>query len=142
MLMWATEVIGAIFALFVVFVLAMRLIRTDREVYRLRRNRIEATMGPEEAVPAVRTPADDFHDRVWLPLCGRVAELAAQRMGRALKAEERRTIWRSRSQLVLEVLLKELAVASPGEAMALLRNAPSGLDRPDPTGWCVVAETA
>ena len=136
MLMWATEIIGAAFAVFVLFILVMRMSRHDRMVFEQRQKRVREAMDRGEPAPPVHTPADDFHDQIWLPLCQRVAELAARQMQRPLTYDERRALWRSRSQLVLEVLLKELEGTSPGAAIALLKNAPSGLDRPDPTGWC------
>jgi hypothetical protein len=88
-----------------------------------------------------RKPSDEFHDGTWLPLCERVAALATAKLGRPLAVKERRTIWRSRSVLVLEVALKELeSTAVPGAAAALLAQLPAGLDRPDPTGWCERAD--
>ena len=136
MLTWATEIIGAAFAFFVLFILVMRVVRLDQKAFERRQRRVREAMDAGEPVPPARTPADDFHDQIWLPQCQRVTKLAARQMQRPLTYDERRAIWRSRSQLVLEVLLKELEGTSPGAAIALLKNAPSGLDRPDPTGWC------
>ena len=133
MLLWVTELIGLLFATFCVTIMVIRIARTIRNVEKIRSRHAALHELPPE-LP--RRPSDDFHDQTWLPLCGQVAALAAKRLGRGLCEEERRRVWRSRSQLVLEVLLKELETATPGEAGALLRNAPSGLDRPDPTGWC------
>jgi hypothetical protein len=84
-----------------------------------------------------RTPADDFHDRVWLPLCGRVADAVREKANRPLSEKERRIVWRARSELALNVAIQEIQSARKGEEVAaLLASLPTGLDRPDPTGWC------
>jgi hypothetical protein len=89
-------------------------------------------------VPADRRKAsDDYHEQVWLPLCEKVADAASSRLGRPLTAKERRTIWRARTELVLDVLLDEVKKAgSPEEVHSLLASLPSGMDRPDSSGWC------
>jgi hypothetical protein len=118
--------IAALLALFAIM-------RATRRVGELRD---PANRFPADA-PPLRTPADDFHDIVWLPLCIRAADAASARLARPLTYEERQALWKARSPLVLEILLKELAAdPSPGAAVALLRTLPSGLARPDPTGWC------
>jgi hypothetical protein len=59
------------------------------------------------------------------------------RLNRSLTQIERRKVWRARSALVLEIALKELDAATDQQVVAkLLAALPSGLDRPDPTGWC------
>jgi hypothetical protein len=84
-----------------------------------------------------RRPSDDFHDQTWLPLCANLAAAAAERLNRSLTERERRKVWRARSVLVLEVALKEIQASGDGPAVAmLLASLPSGIDRPDPTGWC------
>jgi hypothetical protein len=120
------------FVALVVGIVVVRVMRTWRQVATLQASR--SPMGP---VTEGRKPSDEFHDNTWLPLCERVAALARSKLGRPLTAKERRTIWRSRSVLVLEVALKELeSIAVPGAAAALLAQLPAGMDRPDPTGWC------
>jgi len=85
-----------------------------------------------------RRPSDDYHDQTWLPLCEEVADAACARLGRPLSEKERRVIWRSRTALVLEVALKEIpAAADAGAVAAMLRSLPAGVDRPDPTQWCM-----
>jgi hypothetical protein len=133
MLLWATYIIGFLFGFFVLFIAAMRITRAMRNAHE-HQSRIHSAT--ESTAAELRRPSDDFHDQIWLPLCNQVAKLAAAKMQRPLSSDERRMVWRGRSQLVLELLLKELTSASPGEAIALLRNAPTGMDRPDPTGWC------
>ncbi|MDB5322938.1 MAG: hypothetical protein JWN40_4569 [Phycisphaerales bacterium] len=84
-----------------------------------------------------RRPSDDYHDQVWLPLCTSVAQAAAARLNRPLSDKERRKIWRTRTALTLEVVLKEINVTpEPGAVAALIATLPPGMDRPDPTGWC------
>lgn len=86
-----------------------------------------------------RKPADEYHDRTWLPLCTSVADAATPLLGRPLTPKERRSVWRARSALVLEVALKEIRVAESADAIAaLLATLPTGMDRPDPTGWCEI----
>jgi hypothetical protein len=58
-------------------------------------------------------------------------------LGRALNESERRTIWRARTPFALEVVLKEGETApDAGAVKAILAALPTGLNRPDPTGWC------
>jgi hypothetical protein len=84
-----------------------------------------------------RKPSDDFHDQTWLPLCTRMAQAAVLRLGRPLTEKERRSVWRARSVLALEVALKEIEGARDAQAVAeLLTILPTGMNRPDPTGWC------
>jgi hypothetical protein len=85
----------------------------------------------------LRTPADDFHDLTWLPLCTSAAAALETLLARPLSFDERVRIWKARSPLVLEILLKELAAnPPPGAVRSLLLTLPSGLTRPDPTHWC------
>lgn len=85
----------------------------------------------------LRTPADDFHDDTWLPLCTQAAAEMERLLARPLSDDERQRLWKARSPLVLEILLKELAAnPPPGAALSLLLTLPSGLSRPDPTSWC------
>ena len=113
-------------------ILMIRAARGLREAQELRALR-EPLMLPEDH----RRPSDDFHDRVWLPLCQRVEDAAVARLNRPLSEKERRRIWRSRSELVLEVALKEIAEAPSSQHVGvLLATLPTGIDRPDPTGWC------
>jgi hypothetical protein len=62
---------------------------------------------------------------MWLPLCQRVADASVAKLNRPLTFEERRTIWRARSQLVLEIAVDEInAAATSPEAIALLKQYP------------------
>lgn len=119
------------FVSFVALISMIRMLRGLREVRELRTRRMPLVLSAE-----VRRPADDFHDRVWLPLCRRVERAAATRLNRPLSEKERRNIWRSRSPLVLEVALKEIeSTDTQQEVAVLLATLPSGMERPDPTGW-------
>jgi len=83
-----------------------------------------------------RRASDDFHDQVWLPLCQLIGGHAL-RLNYSLSHVERRRIWRSRSPLILEVLLREIETANSGDALGkAISQLPPGMDRPDPTGWC------
>ena len=97
---------------------------------------IQATRAPLGPIPAHRRPSDVYHDETWLPMCGRLADTAAQRLSRPLTPNERRAIWRARSELVLQVALSEVQFATDPQAVTdVLAAMPTGIDRPDPTSW-------
>jgi hypothetical protein len=124
--------------MFIYFMTVARAVRRAVESSGRRSDRAEAEA--RAGRDHLRTPADNFHDTTWLPLCTQAAAAASGLLKRPLTHEERQALWKARSPLVLEVLIKELAgKPSPGEAAALLRTLPSGLDRPDPTGWIAAA---
>jgi hypothetical protein len=81
------------------------------------------------------TPAQNFHDETWLPLCDRIATAVIERAGRELTLEERRRIWETRAPLILETALKEIEAGNDASITALIASLPSGLRRPDPTNW-------
>jgi hypothetical protein len=138
MLIWATELIGLMFAVFVAIIAMARMIRAMRKVDELRaRQRMEV----DTDEPQIRRPSDDYHDAIWLPLCKRAEVAVEARLGRKISQVERLRIWKARTALALEVLIKEAEnSAAMGEVAAALANLPSGLDRPDPTGWCLREE--
>jgi len=95
--------------------------------------------GPD--APKPRKPSDIFHDLVWLPLCQKV-EAAAKKNGYYLVKSERQRVWRSKSTLVLETLVKELeSTVSEEDTARAFGELPPGMDRPDPTGWCEKVES-
>ncbi len=115
-----------------VAILAIGWIRAIRRVSLIRSQRIPLAIPVE-----YRKPSDDFHDQIWLPLCEKVAAAASQRLNRELTEKERRTIWRTRSELTLNVALAEIEQsADPQQVAVLLATLPPGMDRPDPTHWC------
>ena len=127
-------IIGLPFAALVIAIVVIRVMWGFREVSELRERR-----GPGIVEGERRRPSDDFHDLTWRPTCERVATMASGRLGRPLNRRERRTLWRARTVLVLEVAEREIEVAGDAEGVAvLLANLPAGMDRPDPTGWCEV----
>ena len=135
MLIIATELIGVMFVVFEAMICVARLLRTSRGVQLLRERR--QTYVVESNAQDLRRPADDYHDLTWLPLCTRASETVVRKIGRPLDADERQRIWKARSELVLEILVKECdADAAAGAVLASLKSLPSGLDRPDPTDWC------
>jgi hypothetical protein len=120
------------FIALVVFILLMRLRRGFQEVEAMRARRT-ALMLPEDH----RRPSDDFHDQTWLPLCQSIASDASGKSNRPLTLDEWRTVWRTRSQLILEVAVNEIRAASNSEEVStLLHTLPPGMNRPDPTAWC------
>jgi hypothetical protein len=126
------DLIAFPFLSLVVFITAMRVMRSLREV-RAARARQTALMVPDD----FRKPSDDFHDQTWLPLCNKIANSAIAKLTRPLTCDERRIIWRTRAPLTLEVVWSEIESASTAEQiMELLYSLPPGMDRPDPTGWC------
>lgn len=128
------ELVVLPFGILMLAISFVRMMRNIRQVNELKMKRLTP-------MPPLlhRGPSDDFHDHIWLPLCRSVAETASSRLRRPLTARERRVIWRSRSALMLEVLLKELQAATDPETVAsLLRSLPPGMNRPDLTGWCDV----
>jgi hypothetical protein len=127
----AIEIVGLVVAIVSTFV-----------VWRELRHRTELRMlasmqAVRDASPRrPRRASDDFHDQLWLPLCELIAA-QAEKLDYQLSHAERRRIWRSRSPLVLEVLMRELESASDVTTVErLLKELPPGMDRPDPTGWC------
>jgi hypothetical protein len=97
---------------------------------------IQATRDPLGPIPAHRKSSDVYHDERWLPLCERLAEAAAQGLNRPLTRNERRAIWRGRSELVIEIALSEVQAATHPHAVSdVLATMPTGIDRPDPTDW-------
>ena len=118
-----------------VLLLVVLLFSTMRSMRRVRD--LSVDQPPLTEAPDRRRPSDDYHDTVWLPLCTKVAEAASAVLSRPLTEKERCTIWRSRTALVLEILLSELQrVGDAEKAGVLIANLPSGMSRPDPTGWC------
>src|SRR5688500_9501052 len=96
---------------------------------------IQATRVPLGPIPAHRKSSDVYHDERWLPLCERLAEAAAQGLNRPLTRNERRAIWRGRSELVIEIALSEVQAATHPHAVSdVLAAMPPGSDRPDPPG--------
>jgi hypothetical protein len=128
------ELVGLLIAL----IAAVRAIREAR--HRRETRMLQSLYGAKEAArDRLRRPSDDFHDQVWLPLCNLIAE-QANRLGRPLTLDDRRRIWRSRSSLVLETLLREIEHSTSLEPLEkALQDLPPGMDRPDPTGWCDAA---
>jgi len=124
------------FGTLILAILVVRTMRRFRHVAELRSRLTPLT------VPSTHLkPSDKFHDQTW-PLCQRVAETAQHKLSRGLLPEERRIVWRARTPLVLEIVLKEIESSSSAEEISkLLGSIPSGLDRPDPTDWCI-ARTA
>ena len=120
------------FGVLVFAIVALRTMRNVRHVNELR-NSASAFGFPEQA----RKPSDEYHDAVWLPLCTRVAEAAVRRLGRGLTPKERRSVWRAKTRLVLDVVLIEIeGAADAGSVEQLFGEFPVGVNRPDPTGWC------
>lgn len=120
------------FAGLIAAILTIRILRRFRELDEARRQRMEDSFNAPR-----RKPSDDLHDQVWFPLCDRLAQVAAERIGRPLTSQQRKRIWRSRTTTVLEIAMKEVEAArSPEEVAALLTTLPQGVNRPDPTGWC------
>jgi hypothetical protein len=105
----------------------------------VRRMNKAGTLPPTELAdtgsPAKRTPSNQFHDEVWLPLCERIAVAVTQRTGRELTLHERRRIWETRAPLILETALKEIEAGDDGSISPLIYSLPTGLRRPDPTNW-------
>lgn len=117
-------------AVLIMAITVIRILRAVRQTQELQERRAKE----QELSTNLRRPADDFHDQIWLPLCTKVASAVAAKLQRPLTQDERRRIWRARSELALEIMAKEMdADADP---RALLTALPSGLDRPDPTQWC------
>src|SRR2546421_9397496 len=122
-------IIGMPFAALIVAILVVRIMRRAVNARDLR--------GFEVTPLDRRRPSDDFHDTTWRPLCEKVAQAISARLGRPLNESERRMIWRARTPLALEVALKEIETARDATAVEqILAVLPTGLDRPDPTGWC------
>jgi len=125
---------------FLVVVLAGTVVVLRRNMQRLqdiRARRLKLGVMPP---PAPRRPSDDFHDAVWLPLCEKV-EAAARNNGYLLVKWERQRVWRSKSTLVLETLIRELeATVSEEDTARAIGELPPGMDRPDPTAWCEKVE--
>jgi hypothetical protein len=120
-------------ALFVAIAMA-RMMRGFRDV-----GKLQSRQTPMMFDSGGRKPADEYHDRIWLPLCTSVADAATTLLGRPLTPKERRSVWRARSALVLEVALKEIRAAQNAHTIAeLLARFPTGMDRPDPTKWCEI----
>ena len=123
------------FLVLVIVIFSFSVMRGVRRVHELQMNQPPLTLPRGR-----RKPSDDYHDQVWLPLCKKVADAASSRLSRPLTATERRQIWRSRTSLVLEILLKEIQeAATPQEVWSLLATLPPGMDRPDPSAWCRTA---
>jgi hypothetical protein len=134
-------IFSAVLMLLVLAGSVMALRRNRERLKDIRARRAAIFQGEEEAVKP-RKPSDIFHDMVWLPLCERV-EGAAKRNGYYLVKWERQRVWRSKSTLVLETLIKELeATVSEEETARAIGELPPGMDRPDPTGWCERVESA
>jgi hypothetical protein len=120
------------FAALIIAILTVSIMRGIRRATELRSREQPLIVSSDH-----RRPSDDFHDQTWLPLCTKIAQEASARLGRRLTEKERRTIWRGRSPLTLQVAIEELASAPNPDAITLvLAKLPSGMDRPDPTGWC------
>jgi hypothetical protein len=131
MFMCAIEVLGLLIAV-------ITAVRVIREASRRRETRMLGDLyGAQEAAGGRRRrPSDDYRDQVWLPLCNLIAE-AAGHLGRPLTTDERRKIWRSRSSLILETILREIEQTNTRARLGqVLRDLPPGMDRPDPTRWC------
>ena len=127
-----TWIVGLPFVALFLAIAVVRLMRSLRDVREAQARRMPIMFDADK-----RKPADDYHDHTWLPLCTRIAAAASSRLDRPLTAKERRVLWRARSVLVLEVASKEIqTAANPDAVVALLAGLPTGLDRPDPTGWC------
>lgn len=119
------------FAALAAAVILIRVLRGVRQFQEIR-----ATREPLSLNPSLRKPSDDYRDEIWLPLCERLAEAAANRLNRPLTTKERRAIWRARSELVLEIALSEVQAANHPHAVSdVLAAMPTGIDRPDPSNW-------
>ncbi len=125
-------VVGLPFAVLIVAICVISLMRGLRQAGNLR-----ARTSTFKLETNRRRPSDDYHDQVWLPLCNSVAQAATAHLQRPLTEKERRSIWRTRTALTLEVVLKEISAAPDPQAVAVLfATLPPGMDRPDPTDWC------
>jgi hypothetical protein len=120
------------FGSLIIAITVIRAMRSFRYVSELR------ARGSAWTVPFTQPkPSDRFHEQVWIPLCEGVSKAAAEKLRRPLTPKERQSIWRSRTPLALEVAIKEIESAhTPEEVSVLLAGIPSGMDRPDPSGWC------
>jgi hypothetical protein len=117
------------------FFFVMLVVSIRRSISRVAK--LQADRQPLRVDDLLRRPFDDYHDQTWLPLCEATAVLAVSRLNRPLAVRERRSIWRARSELALEVLQKEIqAAANLEDIVILILQLPTGIDRPDPTGWC------
>ncbi len=129
--MFMIWIVGLPFAALAVAIMVIRALRSVRAIQEIRAARV-----PLDATPSHRRPSDVYHDETWLPLCERLAEAAAQRLARSLTGNERRAIWRARSELVIDIALSEVQAATDPQAVSdVLAAMPTGIDRPDSTGW-------
>lgn len=120
------------FIVLILVVLVLSMMRGIRRAGEIRLNQSPLTVPTDH-----RKPSEVFLDKTWLPMCAQVADVASSRLNRPLTQNERRAIWRSRTALVLEILLKEVQETSdPEVVVSLLASLPPGMDRPDSTGWC------
>src|SRR5437763_1033693 len=118
-------VVGLPFAVLIVAICAMRLLRGLRQA-----GEIRDRPSTFKCDANVRRPSDDYHDQIWLPLCTSVAHAATAQLQRPLTEKERRSIWRTRTALTLEVVLKEIgATPEPQAVTVLLATLPPGMDR-------------
>jgi hypothetical protein len=123
-----------LFGSFVLVIAVIRMLRNMRAVQQLRERRNSLSFVDGESH---QRPSDEFREQTWAPLCNSVATAAAAKLRRPLSSKERRLIWRSRTRLVLESILPDIEIASdPATVETLLKSLPSGLNRPDPKGWC------
>ena len=126
-------IVGMPFVALIVAIIVIGVMRGLRQAGELRDSRPSGF----PINPGRRRPSDDYHDQTWLPLCTSVAQAAEAKLHRPLTGNERRRIWRTRTALTLEVVVKEIQATQDRTAISkLLDDLPPGMDRPDPSGWC------